>query len=264
MCQIVKDSTTVVLPEFTDELELEIVREWPKPPHYDAYVAMDLGAKDLTAVLFAYYDFRANKLIIQDEILMDMRMKEHNLKSLMETIKKKEDTLWYDHLTNEYQKPLVRVSDINYLVTDEIARQSEYQIIFTSAKKDNKEAAIHDLRVLLATKRIIIDPKCTNLLRHLRNVKWSSKINKSEFARSADNGHYDAADACIYLTRAVQFGKNPYPSSFDYNMQDLYIPNRKKFNERNNPYNYQKKPNDLNGVKAFYAMLNIKPTKKGP
>ena len=45
-CEIIKDSSIFVLPEFTEELQKEIVRDWPKPPFYDAYVGMDLGGKD--------------------------------------------------------------------------------------------------------------------------------------------------------------------------------------------------------------------------
>ena len=70
LCHIIKDSKTMVLPEFTPELEKEIVKEWPRPQFYDCYEAMDLGFQDATVVLFAYYDFRAGKVIIEDEYVV--------------------------------------------------------------------------------------------------------------------------------------------------------------------------------------------------
>ena len=57
--------------QLEQELKEEIIRDWPKPPFFDGYVSMDLGAVDLTGILFAYYDFRANKIIIEDELIED-------------------------------------------------------------------------------------------------------------------------------------------------------------------------------------------------
>jgi hypothetical protein len=35
LCEIIKDSSTSVIPEFTEDLEKEVVRSWPLPPFYD-------------------------------------------------------------------------------------------------------------------------------------------------------------------------------------------------------------------------------------
>ena len=65
--EIIKDSKTSVIPEFDTNLEKEIVKDWPKPPFFDAYEGMDTGGKDLTVVLYGYYDFRAGKIIVEEE-----------------------------------------------------------------------------------------------------------------------------------------------------------------------------------------------------
>lgn len=231
MCQIIKDSTTVVLPEFTEELEKKIVKDWPRPPHFEAYEAMDLGGKDLTVVLFGYHDFRADKVIIEDEVVVDFRQQGNNIGRLVELIKEKEKILWYNTLTNEQKKPYLRISDINYIVTQEISKISNHEVNFQTTKKDDPETAINNLRVLLNAEKIIIHPRCITLLRHLRHVKWSSKINKAVFARSGENGHYDAVSACIYLVRNIVFTKNPYPDHYGINMKDLYVNNPRKFGE---------------------------------
>lgn len=214
LCMIIKDSNTAVIPEMTDELAEKIVKEWPKPPFFDAYVGMDLGIVDLTVVIFGYYDFRAAKLIIEDELVV--KGTDFHLPKFVENIQKIEDNLWTNALTGEKRKAK-RVSDINYIVTKEIARISNGDLIFDVAKKDDNEAALNKLRVMLANEQIIIHPKCTTLVRHLKNVKWKSTSNRVLFGRSPDDGHYDAVDALKYLIRNINFNKNPYPAHLNMN-----------------------------------------------
>ncbi|NBX97363.1 hypothetical protein EBQ81_00660, partial [bacterium] len=214
LCMIIKDSNTAVIPEMTDELAEKIVKEWPKPPFFDAYVGMDLGIVDLTVVIFGYYDFRAAKLIIEDELVV--KGTDFHLPKFVENIQKIEDNLWTNALTGEKRKAR-RVSDINYIVTKEIARISNGDLIFDVAKKDDNEAALNKLRVMLANEQIIIHPKCTTLVRHLKNVKWKSTSNRVLFGRSPDDGHYDAVDALKYLIRNINFNKNPYPAHLNMN-----------------------------------------------
>ena len=213
-------------------MEQKIVREWPSPPFSDNYESMDLGGKDLTCVLFGYYDFRAAKIIIQDEISLDFTKKDNNLPKLIELIRKKEAELWTNVLTNEVKAPYLRVSDIDYIVLDEISRLSHNQINFSATRKDDKDASINNLRALLANEKIIIHPRCTTLIRHLRNVKWRSYNNKKVFARSADNGHYDMVDALLYMVRNISFNKNPYPATYNLNLKDLHVVNKEKFQDQ--------------------------------
>lgn len=237
-CEIIKNARTSVIPEFDTKLEKEIVKEWPKPPFLDCYEGMDVGGKDWTAVLYAYFDFRANKIIIEDETVIDFQEQGANTKKLVEEINKKEKEHWTNPITLEYRKPFKRVSDINYIFTIEILNQSkllfkqEQWINFETAKKDHLEAAINNLRVLLASKKIIIHPRCKTLIRHLNNIKWTK--NKDKFARAADGSHYDTVAALIYLVRSIDFQKNPYPSSYDLNLNGLVVRDRQAFNERTN------------------------------
>lgn len=226
-CEIIKDPSSAVIPEFTKVLEERIVKEWPRPPFFDTYESMDLGAVDLTGVLFAYFDFRAAKLIIEDEFVIKGNEKDF-LPKLTATILKKEEELWTNPLSKEIKRPEIRVSDINYIVTNEICRASGYKVNFTAARKDDKIAAVNNLRMMLSNGQIIIHPRCENLIRHLRNVKWAGK-SKETFARSPDDGHYDLVDALIYLIRSIAYNKNPYPTHYQINLQDLHIQNPKEF-----------------------------------
>lgn len=227
--EIIKNSSVAVIPEFTPLLEKEIIKDWPKPPFLDNYVAMDIGGMDLTVVLYGYYDFRADKVIIEDEIVFDFTDEAQTLPKFVELMSNKEKSLWSNVLTNEMKKPLIRVSDINYIAIGEIRRLSNQVITFDTAKKDDNNSAINNLREMLQAKKIIISPRCTTLIRHLRNVRWMSSVNKTKFARSPDNGHYDAVDAIKYFIRHVQYNRNPYPSHYGMNMKDLYVHNKEGF-----------------------------------
>ena len=217
LCELIRDANLTAVAEFNSELENEIVKEWPKPPHYDTYVSMDLGFKDLTAVLFGYYDFRSDKVIIEDEIPFNFNEQDKHLKMLSDMIIKKEKDLWTDIYTNEVRSPNARISDINLIVTNEIRKHSDNKLNFVNAIKDVKAAAVNNLRVMIANKKIIIHPRCTTLIRHLRNVRWNK--NKDEFARSPDDSHYDFVDALIYMIRGITYGKNPYPNHYDLNLR---------------------------------------------
>jgi len=225
-CEQIKDESLSVLPEFDEILEQDIVKEWPRPPFFDAYVSMDLGGRDLTVALFAYYDFRADKVIVEDELVMDFNKSENTIQKLTEEILKKESNVFLDVITGEVRKPYIRVSDINYIVTQEISKYSNRLLSFSIPRKDDKDAAINNLRAMLSAKKIIIHPRCQTLIRHLRNVKWNKA--KTSFARSPDNGHYDATDACIYLTRSISYGKNPYPNHYNLDMRNVYLPSNPK------------------------------------
>lgn len=232
LCKIIKESSTTVIPEFTKELQEEIVREWPKPPFYDSYVSMDLGGKDLTVVLFGYYDFRGDKIVIEDEIVMDFQKAGNHLEKLTKDIIRKEEELWLNIYTNEIKIPTLRVSDINYIVTGEMLKYSNYKLSFQPAKKDDSDAAINNMKFLISSKKIMINPKCQTLIRHLENAKWRTSNQKTVFARSPDNGHYDAVDALKYMVRHINTSTNPYPSHYDFNMRDVFVADKNKFQQR--------------------------------
>jgi len=246
LCEMIKDPTLSVIPEFDDALEKEIVKEWPRPPYFDSYEAMDIGGRDLTVVIFGYYDFRANKLVIEDELVIDFNKPDENIPKLTKGIEEKEKSLWTNQLTLETKPPYMRVSDINYIVVREILNASNNKVNFIPANKDDNQTAINNLRTMLSSRKIVINPRCKTLIRHLKNVKWDSKTNRIRFARSPDCGHYDAVDALKYFVRHVVYTKNPYPAHYDLNMKDLYVHNPEKF--------YSKSP-----AEVYRKIFNVKP-----
>lgn len=212
MCEMLKNFSKSVFPEVDKELLSKIVKEHPKPHFYTPYVSMDIGFKDLTVVLFGYYDFRAGKLIIEDEIVK--KGEELHLEKFADEILTKEKFLWTNILTNEKTDPKARISDIEPIVIQEIHRHSHDLLYFTPVTKERgyKLPLINQIRMMLMAGQILINPRCTTLIRHLQNCRWKDS-SRDEFARSlGENAHYDAADALIYMVKGVDFSHNPYPA----------------------------------------------------
>lgn len=245
LCILIKDPALSVLPEFNEDLESRIVKEWKRPPFYDTYEAMDLGYDDLTVVLFGYYDFRAAKLIIEDELVFDFKEKDNHIQKLGELIIQKEFDLWNNSFTHEVKDIYQRVSDIDKIALNELYKTSKGQLKFDITKKDDKETAINNFRIMLASEKVIINPRCKVLISHCRNVKWRTANDRKVFARSTDSGHFDAVDAAIYLTRSINYKRNPYPAHYDYDMNDIFVAR---------PDNFYK--NDKNEI--YRKMFNIK------
>lgn len=225
LCELIRDENRTVIPEFDDELASVIVREYNKPAFYTPYVAMDLGFKDLTVCLFGYYDFKQDKVVIEDEIVKEGKDLKLNLFS--EEIIQKEEQLWLNILTNEVIKPEIRVSDVELIVINEINRASMGRLNFQPIKKapGYKLPLINQLRVMLQAEKIVINPRCTTLITHLKNGRWKDASTKDDFARSPGLGHYDAIDALLYLIKSINYSKNPYPANHGRDGQNTFYNN---------------------------------------
>lgn len=205
MCHVILDQDSAVVPEFTQELKAKICVEWERVPFYDGYVSMDLGLKDLTVVLFAWWDFKNAKLIIEDEYVINGQR--FNTQVLAEGIKRKEEIYFTDKLTGEQKVPYLRVSDNNLIVINDLWQL--HGLRFIATRKDDADAALNNMKIMLQNEKIIINPRCRTLITHLEAAVWNK--SKSSFERSADMGHFDAIDSLKYMVRNIQQQKNPYP-----------------------------------------------------
>lgn len=208
LCEIIKDDRFDIIPEFTATVKANIIKEWKRQPFYDAYVSMDVGMKDLTVVLFAWYDFKEAKIIVEDEFVINGH--KFNTSSLAEGIKKKETEVYTDSMTGEQKSPYMRVSDNNLILIKDLWEL--HGLRFFPTKKDDAEAALNQVRIMIQNERIIINPRCKALIHHLEAGVWNNA--KTSFEQSADCGHYDAIDSLKYLVRNVQTSKNPYPAHY--------------------------------------------------
>ena len=212
-------SDLMVIPEFSMGMDKEVIRTSERPAYYDGYVSCDPAVIDLTGVLFAYYDFIRKKLVVVDEaVLGGEGERTLTTEDIADTVVRKEKECYMNSLTGEIQKPYMRVMDNNLplLINDLFSRHG---LQFFATQKDNKEDKVNKLRMMIKRGEIEINPRCKNLIDHIRNAKWSK--NRKEFLRNKGNraagikpNHADLLDALIYMVRNLQDTKNPYPDNY--------------------------------------------------
>lgn len=195
--------------ERVDDKEFKIVPEWDavgdectaevEPAEWrDWYVAGDFGFHDLTGVLFAWYDFERARIIVEDEIAMQ------GASGL---------DIGYEVARKEAQLgivPKARVADAPEQMLADLSHMTLGPgVSFGPAMKDDAEASLNSLRMEIAKKRIIVNPRCKTLLRHLKFGCWNER--RSSFERIDGFGHWDMIDALKYLNRAIPRKRNPAP-----------------------------------------------------
>ena len=214
-CQFLTDLSMAVIPEATEEKMKAIVQDWERPPFMDTYTCMDLGLKDLTFILFAYFDFRRGKVVIEDELVIN-NPEELRTDKLAYAIYDKEQELWFDPTMGyEAYKPYLRISDVDHFVINDLYLQHGMEFMPTS--KDDQDIMVNNLRMMISNEKIVINPRCKELIFHLQNAVWKDS-KKKVMDRSPDAGHYDGVDALKYLVRNIHFSKNPYPATYDLNL----------------------------------------------
>lgn len=206
LAQRIMDTEHVVVPEFHQEAQERIVVPVERPAYFDAYVGLDLGYIDATAGVFGYLDFGNNKLVIEDEIVLTKPTTEQIAHAIMS----RESELW------GAKRPYLRYCDLDLRAQADLA--SKYDLHFNISPKEDKAAAINTLRLMLSSDRIRIHPRCTKLISQLAQVSWNK--NRTDFRRTPKHGHYDLVDALIFLTRNVDFNRNPAPDPFANSRND--------------------------------------------
>jgi len=216
LCKLLADTNSLVIPEATDEKMKDIIQTWKRPAHYTCYTSGDFGILDWTAFLFAYYDFRNDEIVVEDELVFNG--KEYTTIDMADAIKLKEKMLWGDKL------PESRICDTSWQIIVDF--NNLHNLSFIPTRKDDKNAQINALRMKVSGKKLKINPRCINLIFHLMNATWNKARTKYE--KAADGSHFDCLDALIYLIRNINYHKNPYPKDYDLPKGGFYSPKQKQ------------------------------------
>ena len=199
-CVFCVDEDSVIIPEWREEY-VKTIEHNDFYKFYHKYVGMDLGVKDFTAAVFGYYDFTNARLIIEDELTLNGP----SLTTLVlkDEIIKKETEIW-----GKDTQVYLRISDSNNkLLLQDLSNL--HQLYFRSTNKDSLEAMINAVRLMVNDGKIIVDPKCKQLIGCLKYAVWDNA--KKELARSGTYGHYDHLMALVYLVRNIDKLTNPIP-----------------------------------------------------
>lgn len=195
-CEFVTELDKAVIPEWVDA-EAHSVREPVRPSHFNAYVAGDTGFNDLSAAVFAFYDFERGKICIEDEVVCERTSSMVYADKCKET----EARLAWRH------ERVSRVADAPLQVLADMYQHNGY--IFGPPAKDDSDAALNALRVAIGKGEIEIHPRCKNTIAHLRNAVWNA--SRTSYERMPGFGHFDFIDCLKYLVRHVNRQENPHP-----------------------------------------------------
>jgi len=199
MNQIIVDSDYSIIPEAAN-MSFGINKN-DKYKYYQKYVSMDIGTKDLTFIIFGYYDFLRAKLCIEREFIINGPQMTTPL--IAENVKQIEKELW-SNSENEVR----RVSDNNnLLLLQDLGYIHDCHFIPTS--KDSLEAMVNEMRIWVKDDRIEISEECPMLMESLKYGFWNEA--RSSWGYSKTLGHFDAIAAIMYLIRNVDVFTNPIP-----------------------------------------------------
>lgn len=208
MAKDVVDEESAIIPEWKEEFE-------GLPPSDDEYYqfhlkyeSLDIGIRDLTVCLFAYYDFRRATLFVVDEFVINGP--KMTTKVLAEGIKEKEKAVFGDYSVYK------RVSDKDLLLIQDLSLL--HALPFFATDKGELEEMVNQVRIWVGQGRIKVSPKCAQLIGCLRYGVWNK--NKTDFDRSKAYGHFDALAALVYLVRNTDHQVNPIPTYYGKNGQD--------------------------------------------
>jgi len=199
-CDFVVDPNRAVVPEFVEHKNEVVVADYKRPPMFDCYGAADMGMRDRTAILSAFFDFTNQCIVVEGEALLDRA----NTATVAATWGMLEAKLGYNgrKVMRVVDDPSLRVS----------ADLTALGLTAMPVHKPGREAAVAAMRVAITSGRVRIKSNLVRLIHQLETAiyKRSESGKNFDFERDAD-GHFDLVDALIYLVRSVVWTKNPYP-----------------------------------------------------
>lgn len=230
LCEKIVDKNFAIIPEWDDRYVGELERT-DLTPFWVRYGAIDIGVRDLSVCLFAYWDFQKGVLYVEDEVVMNGATL--TTERFAEEIRKTEELRWgikyklrEDHNgANEryhVEKPphfrAKRVSDIDLLFLQDMSRI--HGLYFDATDKGALEEMVNEVRIWVAKGRIMVHPRCSILLDTLRYGIWDEK--RKEWERTERIGHCDALAALMYMVRNVNRAENPIPADYQKPASDFF------------------------------------------
>lgn len=216
LCLKVADPNLLAVPSFFEH-KPAIVREWTRPDYFLPFLFGDVGYIDAAAFLFAFIDFIAQKLVIEDEIVLTTT----GTKSLADTIKAKESALYGE--TANY-KLMRRWADATPRELDDFRG---YGVLLSAARtgseKWDKWAGLARLESLCQEEKLVIHPRCRSTIFQLENAvknRQHTDIQRELPKEGQDPtapvmAHFDAGWALAYGIWQVRNSwlQNPVPAA---------------------------------------------------
>lgn len=210
-CEIVRDKSVLVVPNF--DKERHVKSDLRKPRHGHFQITTDWGGvRDKTCALLHVYDFLLDKFLILDERV-------HDANTATTTILESIEEMVAQHEVEIHQD----VADVPGQLQIDLKDMHDYDIIVPP--KDDWRSACNNLDVAFLEDKMLIHPRCSYLIENCNSGMFNS--TKTDFERTRALGHCDGLAALMYGFR-TQSRENPWPKHYNKTSQDLYfIPPKK-------------------------------------
>lgn len=220
LCQRIAESSQQVVPELSPERAATLLlkdnsyRRDPLHKFWHKYVIADWGGKDMTAIIFAHYNYRTKQVIIEDQL--SLQGNEVSSGRIAQSIKDKIKELWDEPLTVHYW-----CDSNNVLIQNDM--NTIHRLPFVSTSKDRlAEQMVQKLRDWIYDERVYFGPDAEFTLKSCMSGWWTK--NRDKFARSKIYSHYDHLAATIYLIRNIDTTVDPVPQLLNVDKFTSYTP----------------------------------------
>ncbi len=204
LCKWIIDSSRIAVSEWKGEY----VKEYKKDifyQFYHHYIGIDWGSKDFTAIIFATWDFKRAKLVVESELTFSgASVRSDKIAEAINIVKLKlwgEDASIY-RMISDSADPIL-INELN----------GQPGMNCTPVYKEKSlEAMLNQFRILVNTEKIEVAPICPMTISNLKNAVWDktrTKLDKDPY-----NHHFDHLMALVYLTRGLVPNENPIPKDF--------------------------------------------------
>lgn len=226
LCERVVEEGRAIIPDFNESLHVKISPKGAAHKFWNKIESADSGVRDLTAVLFGYYDFARAKLCIEHEFaIKGHKVTTRNIARLTREVENElgyavnvqnlKDPTKYDCLEDHVYR---RVADNdNLILLQDLG--AEFDLHFAPTSKDELHAMVNQVRLWFSSARIEIHPRCKGLIGSLKAGIWN--LQRTEFARSDFHGHFDHISSLVYMVRNCPELENPVPQFFNENLSDV-------------------------------------------
>lgn len=193
MCRMVADKEARVTPEFDSRIH---VKPTSLLTHAQKYVFIDAGfVRDFFAATFCELDFSTQTMQVRAEY-HSLRRSTNEIRTSLQKI---ENDLKWDQ--KEYVNTRRFMDPTAHQQIFDFAKGGYY--VMPGVKNPGKGQVVVEIRNILKSRRILIDPACKNLISCMDNGIWSSTA-KEDFKRSKALGHLDVLDSLAHGTLTLK------------------------------------------------------------
>lgn len=219
LAELVANDDRRVCPEFSRDTHVTDYLPLDRDPQiyeqdlkYTGFVVADYGIVDQAGIVGCWYDHLENKLVVEYE----HAEKAMGLRRFKEVLDEVEEKLV------DWCEPVDYCIDVFEQAGFEL--RNEYMMTFRRPSKSKLEDQVGVLRNALANERIIINPRCKQLILQLEQGLWKETEKVKDFERTEQFGHLDLIAALTYAVKFCPWGRRPG----QHNFNKLTVGRRKK------------------------------------